>query len=119
MWIVRLALRLPYTTLCMALLMLLIGIVASVSMSADIFPATNIPIVSVVWFYNGLPATQMAGRIITISERAYTTGVADIEHLESESLDNIAVIRIYIQPSGNVAAAIAQVASTSQAILRQ
>jgi multidrug efflux pump subunit AcrB len=119
MWIVRLALRRPYTTLCMALLMLLIGIVASVSMSTDIFPATNIPIVSVVWFYNGLPATQMAGRIITISERAYTTGVADIEHLESESLDNIAVIRIYIQPSGNVAAAIAQVASTSQAILRQ
>jgi multidrug efflux pump subunit AcrB len=103
----------------MALLMLLIGIFASVSMSTDIFPTTNIPIVSVVWSYNGLPAVQMAGRIITISERAYTTGVADIEHIESESLDNIAVIRVYIQPSGNVAAAIAQIASTSQAILRQ
>ena len=119
MWIVRLALRRPYTTLCMALLMLLVGAFASVSMSTDIFPTTNIPIVSVVWSYNGLPAVQMAGRIITISERAYTTGVADIEHIESESLDNIAVIRVYIQPSGNVAAAIAQIASTSQAILRQ
>ena len=119
MWIVRLALRRPYTTLCMALLMLLIGVFASLSMPTDIFPTTNIPIVSVVWSYNGLPATQMAGRIITISERAYTTGVADIEHIESESLDNIAVIRVYIQPSGNVAAAIAQIASTSQAILRQ
>jgi multidrug efflux pump subunit AcrB len=103
----------------MALLMLLVGAFASVSMSTDIFPTTNIPIVSVVWSYNGLPAVQMAGRIITISERAYTTGVADIEHIESESLDNIAVIRVYIQPSGNVAAAIAQIASTSQAILRQ
>ncbi len=119
MWIVRLALRRPYTTLCMALLMLLIGVFASVSMPTDIFPTTNIPIVSVVWSYNGLPAMQMAGRIITISERAYTTGVADIEHIESESLDNIAVIRVYIQPSGDVAAAIAQIASTSQAILRQ
>ena len=119
MWIVRLALRRPYTTLCMALLMLLIGVFASLSMPTDIFPTTNIPIVSVVWSYNGLPATQMAGRIITISERAYTTGVADIEHIESESLDNIAVIRVYIQPSGDVAAAIAQIASTSQAILRQ
>ena len=60
----------------------------------------------------------MAGRIVTISERAYTTGVGDIEHIESESLDHIAVIRVYIQPSGNIAAAIAQVTSTSQAILR-
>jgi multidrug efflux pump subunit AcrB len=119
MWIVRLALRRPYTTLCMALLMLLVGVFAALSMSTDIFPTTNIPIVSVVWSYNGLQATQMAGRIITISERAYTTGVADIEHIESESLDGIAVIRVYIQPTGNVSAAIAQITSTSQAILRQ
>jgi len=103
----------------MALLMLLIGIFAGMAMPTDIFPVTNVPIVSVVWSYNGLPASQMAGRIITISERAYTTGVADIEHIESESLDNIAVIRVYIQPSGDVAAAIAQITSTSQAILRQ
>jgi multidrug efflux pump subunit AcrB len=118
MWIVRLALRRPYTTLCMALLMLLVGVFAALSMSTDIFPTTNIPIVSVVWGYNGLPAKDMAGRIVTISERAYTTGVADIEHIESESLDNIAVIRVYIQPSGDLAAAIAQIASTSQAILK-
>ena len=118
MWIVRLALRRPYTTLCMALLMLLVGVFAALSMSTDIFPNTNIPIVSVVWGYNGLPAKEMAGRIVTISERAYTTGVANIEHMESESLDNIAVIRVYIQPSRDVSAAIAQIASTSQAILK-
>ncbi len=118
MWIVRLALRRPYTTLCMALLMLLVGVFAAFSMSTDIFPTTNIPIVSVVWFYNGLQANDMAGRIVTISERAYTTGVGDIEHIESESLDNVAVIRVYIQPSGNIASAIAQVTSTSQAITR-
>jgi len=103
----------------MAIIMVLLGAFAARSMAADIFPATNIPIVSVVWFYNGLPASEMAGRIVTISERAYTTGVADIEHIESESLDGIAVIRVYIQPTGDVAAAIAQIASTSQAILRQ
>ncbi len=118
MWIVRLALRRPYTTLCMALLMLLVGTFAAASMSTDIFPATNIPIVSIVWSYNGLPASQMAGRIVTISERAYTTGVADIEHIESESLDNIAVIRVYIQPTGNLANAIAEITATSQAVLR-
>jgi multidrug efflux pump subunit AcrB len=119
MWIVRLALRRPYTVICMAIIMVLLGAFAATSMPADIFPATNIPIVSVVWFYNGLPASEMAGRIVTISERAYTTGVADIEHIESESLDGIAIIRVYIQPTGDVSAAIAQIASTSQAILRQ
>src|ERR1700733_180739 len=109
MWIVRLALRRPYTTLCMALLMLLVGVFAALSMSTDIFPSTNIPIVSVVWSYNGLPAKEMEGRIITISERAYTTGVADIEHIESESLDQIAIIRVYIQPTGDVSQAVAEV----------
>ena len=119
MWIVRLALRRPYTVTCLALLMVLLGAFAALSMPTDIFPTTNIPIVSVVWSYNGLPAKEMEGRIITISERAYTTGVADIEHIESESLDNIAIIRLYIQPTGDVSAAIAEVAATSQAILRQ
>ncbi len=119
MWIVRLALRRPYTTLCMALLMLLVGTFAATSMSTDIFPTTNIPIVSVVWTYNGLPANQMAARIVTIAERSYTTTVSDIEHIESESLDNIAVIRIYIQPTGNIANAIAQITATSQSALRQ
>jgi multidrug efflux pump subunit AcrB len=119
MWIVRLALRRPYTVACMAILMVLMGIFAAISMPTDIFPATNIPIVSVVWSYNGLPAKEMEGRIITISERAYTTGVADIEHIESESLDQIAIIRVYIQPTGDVSQAVAEVTATSQAILRQ
>src|SRR5580698_3938159 len=111
MWIVRLALRRPYTVTCMAIIMILLGVFAALSMPADIFPATNIPIVSIVWGYNGLPSKEMEGRIITISERAYTTGVADIEHIESESLDGVAVIRVYIQPTGDVSAAIAQIAS--------
>jgi multidrug efflux pump subunit AcrB len=118
MWIVRLALRRPYTVACMALLMLLMGVFAAVSMPADIFPTTNIPIVSVVWSYNGLPAKEMEGRIIYISERAYTTGVSDIEHIESTSLDNIAIIRVYIQPTGDISQAVAEVTATSQAILR-
>jgi multidrug efflux pump subunit AcrB len=118
-WIVRLALRRPFTVTCMAIVMVLMGIFAALSMPADIFPATNIPIVSVVWGYNGLPASEMAGRIVTISERAFTTGVADIEHIESESLDGIAVIRVYIQPTGDISAAIAEVTATAQAILRQ
>ncbi|HWZ61087.1 MAG TPA: efflux RND transporter permease subunit [Gemmatimonadaceae bacterium] len=119
MWIVRLALRRPYTVACMAILMVLMGAFAAFSMPTDIFPSTNIPIVSVVWSYNGLPAKDMEGRIITISERAYTTGVADIEHIESTSLDQIAVIRVYIQPTGDVSQAVAEVTATSQAILRQ
>jgi multidrug efflux pump subunit AcrB len=118
MWIVRLALRRPYTTACLAVLMMLFGAFAAVSMPTDIFPSTNIPIVSVVWSYNGLPARDMEGRMVTLSERAFTTGVADIEHIESESLDGIAIIRVYIQPSGDLAAAVAQIAGTCQAILR-
>src|SRR5580693_6433805 len=78
MWIVRLALRRPYTTACLAVLMMLFGAFAAVSMPTDIFPSTNIPIVSVVWSYNGLPARDMEGRMITLSERAFTTGVAQI-----------------------------------------
>jgi multidrug efflux pump subunit AcrB len=119
MWIVRLAIRRPYTTACLAIIMMLFGAFAAFQMPTDIFPSTNIPIVSVVWFYSGLPARDMEGRMVTLSERAFTTGVADIEHIESESLDGIAIIRVYIQPSGDLAAAVAQIAGTCQAILRQ
>src|SRR4051812_3636066 len=119
MWIVRLALRRPYTTICMAILMLLVGAYATISMATDIFPAINIPVVSVVWSYTGLPAAEMEGRMVAISERAYTTVVSDIEHIESETRDGIAVIRVYLQPAANVESAIAQITAASQGVPRQ
>jgi multidrug efflux pump subunit AcrB len=119
MWIVRLALRRPYTTVCMAMLMLLVGAYAAFTMATDIFPAINLPVVSVIWSYGGLPAKDMEGRMVTIAERSYSIGVSDIEHMESESLDGIAVIRIYLQPNASVDGALSQITATSQAALRQ
>ncbi|MDB4911523.1 MAG: Cation efflux system protein CusA, partial [Gemmatimonadetes bacterium] len=119
MWIVKLALRRPYTTICMALLMLLIGAYAATSMATDIFPAINLPVVSVIWSYNGLPAKDMETRMVTIAERSYSIGVSNIEHMESESLNGIAVIRVYLQPTANVEGALSQITATSQAALRQ
>src|ERR1700712_3451978 len=119
MWIVRLALRRPYTTVCMALLMLLIGGYAAFTMATGIFPAINLPVVSVIWSYGGLPAKDMEGRMVTIAERSYSIGVSDIEHMESESLNGIAVIRIYLQPNASVDGALSQITATSQAALRQ
>ena len=119
MWIVRLALRRPYSTVCMAMLMLLIGAYSALTMATDIFPVINIPVVSVIWAYNGLPAKDMEGRIVTIAERTYSIGVSDIEHMESESLNGIAVIRVFLQPGANVDGAVAQITAVSQAATRQ
>ena len=118
MWIVRLALRRPYTFVVFALLILLVGVFAIESMPTDIFPNINIPIVTVVWSYNGLSAEQMANRIVSNSERGMTTTVNDIEHIESQSFNGIAVIKVFFQPHVNVAGAVAQVTAISQAMLR-
>src|SRR5271166_2380284 len=85
MWIVRLALRRPYTFAVFALLILILGAFSIVSMPTDIFPNIDIPVVTVVWGYNGLSADQMANRIVTNSERGITTTVNDVEHIESQS----------------------------------
>ncbi len=118
MWIVRLALRRPYTFVVFALLILILGVFSIESMPTDIFPNIDIPIVTVVWGYAGLSAEQMANRIVSNSERGMTTTVNDIEHIESQSLNGVAVIKVFFQPHVNVASAVAQITSISQVQLR-
>lgn len=118
MGLVRIALERPYTFVVMAALIAILGIASILTMPTDIFPAINIPVVSVVWNYNGLAPDDMANRIVTISERAMTTTVNGIEHLESRSYNGAAVIRVYFQPSVTVDLAMAQITSIVQTILR-
>jgi multidrug efflux pump subunit AcrB len=118
MWIVRLALRRTYTFVVMALLIVVLGGVSIYRMSTDIFPEINIPVVSVVWQYTGMPADEIEQRIILINERVLTTSVNDIEHIESQSLFGVGVIRIYFHPGAKIESAVAQVTATSQAILK-
>src|SRR5213594_2107223 len=118
MWIVRLALRRPYTFVVLALLIGVLGVVSIVSMTVDIFPAINIPVVTVIWNYSGLSPTEMEGRIVTISERAFTTTVNGIEHIESVSLRGVAVTRLFFHPAVPIEAAIAQVNAQAQQIVR-
>ena len=119
MWIVRLALRRPYTFVVFALLILILGVYSILSMPTDIFPNIDIPVVTAVWNYSGLSAQEMANRIVSNSERGMTTTVSDIEHIESQTLAGVAVIKIFFQPHANVASAVAQVTSISQVQLRQ
>ncbi len=109
MWIVRLALRRPYTFVVFALLILILGVFSILSMPTDIFPNIDIPVVTVVWNFNGLSAQEMASRIVTNSERGMTTTVNDIDHIESQSLNGIGLIKIFFQPHVNIGEAVAQV----------
>src|ERR1700733_10565436 len=109
MWIVRLALRRPYTFVVMAMLIAVMGAVSIYRMPTDIFPEINIPVVSVVWQFTGMPADEIEQRIILINERVLTTSVNDIEHIESQSLFGVGVIRIYFYPNAKIEAAVAQV----------
>jgi len=118
MWIVKLALRLPYTFVIAAFMIMILGIVTIFGTPVDIFPAINIPVVSIVWTYTGTTSEEMAERIVTISERAMTTTVGDIEHIESQSLSGVSVVKVFFQPSVNIASAVAQITSVSQTILR-
>ncbi|MDZ8064283.1 MAG: efflux RND transporter permease subunit [Nostoc sp. DedQUE08] len=118
MWIVKIALRLPYTFAIAALMIVILGVVTIFSTPVDIFPAINIPVVSVVWTYTGTTSEEMAQRIVTISERAMTTTVGDIEHIESQSLSGVSVVKVFFQPNANIASAVAQITSVSQTILR-
>jgi multidrug efflux pump subunit AcrB len=119
MWIVRLALRRPYTFVVAALLLLLMTPFVLTKTPTDIFPAINIPVVSVIWSFTGLPADQMAQRIIYSEERALTTTVDNIEHIESTSYDSIGVIKVFFQPTVNPSTAVAQLTAVSQTILKQ
>lgn len=118
MWIVRLALRRPYTFVITALLIVILGVLTIFRMPTDIFPNINIPVVSVIWSYNGVPPEDMEKRIVTVSERAITTTVNDIEHMESQSMNGVSVIKIFFQPNAKIEAAVAQVTSIVQTILR-
>src|SRR5260221_1499138 len=118
MWIVRLALRRPYTFVVVALLIAVLGVVSIVSMPVDIFPAIDIPVVTVIWSYSGLSPTEMQNRIVTVSERAFTTTVNGIEHIESVSLRGVAITRLYFHPTVPIEAAIAQVNAQAQQIVR-
>jgi multidrug efflux pump subunit AcrB len=119
MWIVQLALRRPYTFVVAALLLLLMTPFVLTKTPTDIFPAINIPVVSVIWSFTGLPADQMAQRIIYSEERALTTTVDNIEHIESTSYDSIGVIKVFFQPTVSPSAAVAQLTAVSQTILKQ
>ena len=118
MWIVRLALRRPYTFVVMSVLILVLGIVSIETMSTDIFPTIDIPVVTVIWTYSGTSPDEMEKRFTTISERSMTTTVNDIEHIESQSVSGISIIKIFFQPGVKIEAAVAQVTAVNQTILR-
>src|SRR3984957_11997395 len=128
MWIVRLALRRPYTFVVFSLvfffffffslLILILGVYSIESMPTDIFPNIDIPVVTVVWQYAGLSADQIANRIITTAERGMTTTVNDIDHIESQSLVGEGIIKVYFHPNVNVGQAVAQITAISQVQLR-
>ena len=118
MWIVRLALHRPYTFVVMSALILILGVAAIFVMPTDIFPNIDIPVITVIWSYNGVSPDEMEKRITTVSERAMTTTVNDIEHIESQSYYGVSVVRVFFQPTAKVELAISQVTSIVQTILR-
>ncbi|MDB5875193.1 MAG: transporter [Ramlibacter sp.] len=119
MSMVSLALRRPYTFIVMAMLIVLATPLALRNMATDIFPEINIPVISIIWNYTGLPAQEMGQRIASSSERGLTTVVSDIEHIESTSLPGISVIKVFFQPNANIQAAIAQTVASVQTQVRQ
>ena len=118
MWIVRLALRRPYTFVVMALLIAVTGGLSVVRTPVDIFPKINIPVISVIWSYGSLPPNEMQDRITTIVERALTTTVSNIEHMESQSVRGTSVIKMFFQPGADINAAVAQVTALCQAVTK-
>src|SRR6185369_1372528 len=102
MWLVRVALQRPYTFIVMSMLIVILGVFTILRMPTDIFPDIDIPVISVIWNYSGLPPEEMEKRIVTNYERVLTTTVNDIEHVESQTLSGVAVIKIFFQPGANI-----------------
>ncbi len=119
MWIVKIALTRPYTFIVLALLLLIMGPLTIMRTPIDIFPNIGIPVVSIVWSYSGLPPDEMGNRITANFERALTVTVTDIEHIESQSLQGVSVIKVYFQPVVNINIALSQVTAIAQTMLRQ
>ena len=118
MWIVRLALNRPYTFVVAALMILLVCPVVILRTLTDIFPDINIHVVSMLWNYAGMSAEEMASRIVTTSERGMTTTVNDIEHMESQSLNGMGIIKVFFHPNVKIEMAIAQITAISQSTVR-
>ncbi len=118
MWIVRLALRRPYTFIVMALLIAILGVISILTTPTDVFPYINIPVAGVIWSYTGMSPDDMAKRVLLISERAMTTTVNSIEHIEATAYNGIGLIRVYLQPGANIDLAISQAVAVNQTILR-
>src|SRR6266436_709241 len=119
MWIVKLALSRPYTFIVLALVLLLVSPVVLLRTPVDIFPNINIPVISVIWTYSGLAPAEMGTRIVSIFERSLTTSVNNIEHIESQSLNGVAVVKVFLQPSASVDGAISEVIAEAQVGLKQ
>jgi multidrug efflux pump subunit AcrB len=118
MWIVRLALRRPYTIAVMTIMIFLLGIMSLKSMLVDIFPVIDIPVVGIVWSYPGLSAEDMERRVVFIDERAMSTTVGGIARIESQSIPGIGLLRVYFQQGADIGAAISQIGTVSSTILR-
>src|SRR6476620_11689429 len=116
MWIVQLALKHTYTFVVMALLIVVLGATAVHQMRTDIFPEIDIPVITVIWTYKGMEASEVERRITTYSEYAIRSNVNDIKRIESQTLNGVAVIKIYFHPGVNIGVAISQVTSTTQSI---
>ena len=119
LWIVRVALSRPYTFVVMAILILILGPLVYFNMRTDIFPDIKVPVVSVVWTYNGLPASEMSDRITTYYERQMTTTVNDIEHIESQSLPGVAIVKVFFHPGVDINGAVSQITAVSQTVLKR
>jgi len=119
MWIVRLALARPYTFIVLSLVLLLISPVVLLRTPVDIFPGINIPVISVIWTYTGLVPSEMETRIVSIFERSLTTTVNNIEHMESQSYNGVAVVKVFLQPNADINGAISAVIAEAQVGLKQ
>ena len=117
--IVRIALRRPYTFVVLALVILIIGPLAALRTPVDIFPDIRIPVIAVIWQYTGLPPDQMAGRMTTQFQRALTTTVNDIEHIEATSYNTLSITKVFFQPNVDIRIANSQVTAISQTMVKQ
>src|SRR6266852_6277489 len=118
MWIVRVALRRPYTFVCGAILIFLGGLVAIASTPVDIFPTIPLPVATVIWQYQGMSPQEMEQRVVTVVEQSYSATVNNIEHIESQSLDGVGIIKVFFQPTADVATGMAQLTASSQSNTR-
>jgi len=118
MWIVRLALRRPYTFIVMAILIAIMGAASIETMPTDIFPFINIPMVGVIWSFNGMSPDDMAKRVLIVTERAMTTAVNNIARVESTAYNGVGLIRLYMQQGTSVDLAVAQATAVCQTLLR-